>query len=81
MDINPEDPNANPHSTWAPDSWTKKTASQQPVYQDAAEVASVLGRLAQLPPLVTSWEIESLKSQLADAAEGKAFLLLSLIHI
>ena len=75
MDINPEDPNANPHSTWAPDSWTKKTASQQPVYQDAAEVASVLGRLAQLPPLVTSWEIESLKSQLADAAEGKAFLL------
>ncbi len=34
-----------------------------------------LGRLAKLPPLVTSWEIESLKSQLAQAARGEAFLL------
>jgi len=31
--------------------------------------------LTKLPPLVTSWEIESLKDQLAEAAEGKAFLL------
>jgi 3-deoxy-7-phosphoheptulonate synthase len=28
-----------------------------------------------LPPLVTSWEIETLKSQLAEAARGEAFLL------
>lgn len=34
-----------------------------------------MGRLAKLPPLVTSWEIERLKSQLAEAAEGNAFLI------
>lgn len=60
---------------WAPDSWQKKTASQQPVYTDRSAVEGVLQRLSQLPPLVTSWEIESLKSKLADAAEGRAFLL------
>lgn len=60
---------------WAPDSWRSKTASQQPIYPDQDALQKVLGRLAQLPPLVTSWEIESLKSQLAQAAEGKAFLL------
>ncbi len=32
-------------------------------------------RLAKLPPLVTSWEIENLKAQLAEAAAGKRFVL------
>ncbi len=31
--------------------------------------------LERLPPLVTSWEIEALKRQLADAGAGRAFLL------
>jgi 3-deoxy-7-phosphoheptulonate synthase len=31
--------------------------------------------MGKLPPLVTSWEIESLKDQLARAARGQAFLL------
>ncbi len=35
----------------------------------------MIGELAKLPPLVTSWEIETLKSQLAEAAMGKRFLL------
>ena len=35
----------------------------------------VLGQLSRLPPLVTSWEIENLKQQLADAANGTRFLL------
>jgi 3-deoxy-7-phosphoheptulonate synthase len=35
----------------------------------------VLRELSQLPPLVTSWEIERLKSQLAEAARGERFLL------
>ena len=30
---------------------------------------------SELPPLVTSWEIESLKTQLAEAARGERFLL------
>ncbi len=35
----------------------------------------MLAQLSTLPPLVTSWEIESLKGQLAEAAEGRRFLL------
>lgn len=35
----------------------------------------VLAELSQLPPLVTSWEIETLKSQLAEASQGQRFLL------
>ena len=35
----------------------------------------VLEQLAALPPLVTAWEIEALRGQLADAAGGKRFLL------
>ena len=34
-----------------------------------------LKRLSALPPLVTSWEIEALKTQLAEAAAGRRFLL------
>jgi 3-deoxy-7-phosphoheptulonate synthase len=45
------------------------------VYADRAELAAALDRLQQLPPLVTSWEILALKQLLADAAEGRRFLL------
>ena len=50
-------------------------AAQQPVYEDKAALEGVLSHLSSLPPLVTSWEIDSLKSQLAAAARGEAFLL------
>jgi 3-deoxy-7-phosphoheptulonate synthase len=60
---------------WSPSSWRNKIITQQPVYPDVDHLKSTLQRLAKLPPLVTSWEIESLKSQLAEAAEGRAFLL------
>jgi len=50
-------------------------AAQQPVYGSEADLSQVLGQLASLPPLVTSWEIEFLKSQLAEAAQGTRFLL------
>ena len=40
-----------------------------------AALASALDELRALPPLVTSWEILALKQQLADAQEGKRFLL------
>jgi 3-deoxy-7-phosphoheptulonate synthase len=62
-------------NSWSPQSWQTKLVKQQPVYPDPQHLKETLDRLAKLPPLVTSWEIESLKSQLADAAEGKAFLL------
>ena len=60
---------------WAPDSWQAKKATQQPTYPDGDALRRVLGQLAKLPPLVTSWEIENLKQQLAEASQGKRFLL------
>ncbi|HEY7214069.1 MAG TPA: 3-deoxy-7-phosphoheptulonate synthase class II [Thermoanaerobaculia bacterium] len=60
---------------WSPASWQALPALQQPVYPDAARLAEVLRELASLPPLVTSWEIERLKAQLAEAARGERFLL------
>src|SRR5688572_29071550 len=60
---------------WSPTSWQTKPATQQPKYPDPARVEAVLGELSCLPPLVTSWEIERLKSQLAEAARGERFLL------
>lgn len=60
---------------WSPDSWRSKTATQQPQYPDTKKLKETRDRLAILPPLVTSWEIESLKKQLAAASKGDAFLL------
>jgi len=60
---------------WAPGSWRGRPAVQQPTYPDAEALAGVQRELAALPPLVTSWEILSLKRHLADAQEGRRFLL------
>ncbi|MEO8461057.1 MAG: 3-deoxy-7-phosphoheptulonate synthase class II, partial [Dokdonella sp.] len=60
---------------WSPDSWQERTAIQQPTYPDVAALNAALSELAFLPPLVTSWEIFALKQLLADAAEGRRFLL------
>ena len=62
-------------TNWTPKSWRNKIAAQQPVYPDQQALESTLGRLAKLPPLVTSWEIEELKRLIGMAAEGDAFLL------
>ncbi len=60
---------------WTPTSWQAKPAAQQPVYPDPEALQRALGQLARLPPLVTSWEIENLKHQLAEATRGERFLL------
>ena len=60
---------------WTPSSWKRKLVEQQPIYQDQRKLTQVVEDLAKLPPLVTSWEIETLKSHLAEAAMGKQFLL------
>ncbi len=60
---------------WAPASWRGRDAAQQPVYPDADALAGVLDELRRLPPLVTSWEILALKKQLAEAQDGRRFLL------
>ena len=60
---------------WTPDSWKSKVDAQAVPYPDAAAVESVCARLRQLPPLVTSWEIERLKALLAEAQQGRRFLV------
>lgn len=62
-------------SEWSPQSWQRRVAAQQPTYPSQEALDTALARLSRLPPLVTSWEIESLRRQLADAAAGERFLL------
>ncbi len=62
-------------SGWDPASWRSCAATQQPTYPDAEALAGVQRELNLLPPLVTSWEILTLKKQLAEAQEGKRFVL------
>ena len=60
---------------WSPTSWRECPITHQPEYPDSTDLDAASSELASLPPLVSSWEIESLKSQLGEAAEGKRFLL------
>jgi len=60
---------------WSPTSWRDKPVLQQPTYPDTGEVERVVEELSRLPPLVTSWEVATLKEQLAEAARGERFLL------
>jgi 3-deoxy-7-phosphoheptulonate synthase len=60
---------------WTPASWQQRQALQQPTYDDAEELASASAHLAQLPPLVTSWEVLALKEAIAEAQDGARFLL------
>ncbi len=60
---------------WSPDSWKHKPHAQDVTYEDPDALADVNRKLQGLPPLVTSWEVEGLKAQIAEAQEGKRFLL------
>jgi 3-deoxy-7-phosphoheptulonate synthase len=60
---------------WSPQTWKAKVASQQVTYPDPEALEAVLEEMARLPPLVTSWEVEALKDNLAKAAVGDSFLL------
>ena len=62
-------------STWSPTSWKTKTITQDVRYEDPKEVEDVVTALGRLPPLVTSWEVERLRELLADAQQGRRFLL------
>jgi 3-deoxy-7-phosphoheptulonate synthase len=64
-----------PARDWRPESWRQYEALQQATYPDPAALEAALAKLANLPPLVTSWEILSLREQIAEAQAGKRFLL------
>ena len=57
------------------DNYLNLPIKQQPTWPDQAEVAQVKSQLATLPPLVFAGEVDILRSRLAQAAAGKAFLL------
>ena len=60
---------------WQPDSWKKHEARHLPQYEDAAELAAAEATLAAYPPLVFAGEARALKADLAEVANGHAFLL------
>jgi len=64
-----------PPPNWRPDSWQARPASQQPDYPDRGALDAALDHLRRLPPLVTSWEVNALRAHLADAQEGRCFVL------
>jgi len=64
-----------PDTSWHPASWLGRVAGQIPAYRDTQHAEAVMATLARLPPLVTSWEVDALREQLALAGEGKAFIL------
>lgn len=60
---------------WSTESWKSRVSPQQIDYDDPEELARAVATLSKLPPLVTSWEIERLKGLIAEAQDGKRFLL------
>jgi 3-deoxy-7-phosphoheptulonate synthase len=60
---------------WSPDSWQRKPIRQGVEYANQQALHDALAQLRSLPPLVTSWEVERLKQQLALAGRGERFLL------
>jgi 3-deoxy-7-phosphoheptulonate synthase len=57
------------------DNYVNLPAAQQPTWPDADALASAKLELAKRAPLVFAGEVDLLRSRLADAAAGKAFLL------
>ena len=62
-------------NNWTPTSWRNFPIQQQPQYTDAEALNRVEQQLGNLPPLVFAGEARALKRQLAEATQGKAFLL------
>jgi 3-deoxy-7-phosphoheptulonate synthase len=60
---------------WHSESWKGRPLAQGISYDDRHALAGVVAKLRQLPPLVNSWEVERLKRHVAEAQEGKRFLL------
>lgn len=60
---------------WSTHSWRTFPIKQQPTYPDQEKLAAVVQGLATKPPLVHQGEVMNLRRHLAEAAEGKRFIL------
>jgi 3-deoxy-7-phosphoheptulonate synthase len=65
----------SPAQGWAPDSWRRHEAAQQPNWPDVGQLDAVLKELSGYPPLVFAGEARALTGALASVADGRAFLL------
>ncbi len=62
-------------TNWTPASWRDRPIQQQPPWPDAGALQTALNEVRALPPLVNHGEVDALRTHLAEAARGKAFLL------
>ena len=62
-------------TAWSKSGWRTKERIQMPDYTDADALRSVEQRLASYPPLVFAGEARKLRAELAEVANGQAFLL------
>ncbi|GAA4357932.1 3-deoxy-7-phosphoheptulonate synthase class II [Kangiella marina] len=62
-------------ANWRPDSWKDKPVSQQIKYGDNDALAQVTEKLCQLPPLVSTSEVDTLKARIAEAQAGERFIV------
>lgn len=60
---------------WTPDSWQSYAYLQAAAYPDLAQLERAVHQLSNLPPLVSSIEIDQLRKALAKAGRGEAFIL------
>ncbi len=62
-------------SNWQKSGWRALPRVQMPDYTDASALAAVEAQLSKYPPLVFAGEARTLRSELAKASRGEAFLL------
>ncbi len=62
-------------TNWTPESWRNHEARQLPHYPDPQALAAAEGELRRFPPLVFAGEARALTAELAEVANGRAFLL------
>lgn len=60
---------------WSPTSWLNFSYEQAANYPDEKQLAQVVEQLSQLPPLVSSGEVNQLKHAIASAGRGESFIL------
>ncbi|MDT0190287.1 class II 3-deoxy-7-phosphoheptulonate synthase [Rothia terrae] len=72
MSINPA---PETHHAPALDEWRNLHIDQHPQWADHPDFTNVISELEAVPPLVFAGEVDRLRSQLAEVAEGRAFFL------
>lgn len=61
--------------SWTSSSWRERPIIQVPEYPNEAALKAVEQELAAMPPLVFAGEVQGLRDQLGEVANGRAFLL------